>query len=156
MNEPKTGVIGMFKKICQPCSDNGLTPNRRQTFTWANVASLRHNALMICNIWLVGNIGLIIARFMITSWNENIFRVTGPLWGIHWSPVISPHKGQWRGALTFSLISVWTKGWVSNRDASDLRRHCAHFDVTIMSSPRRYAYWKKLIHYDLVTSYGVT
>ena len=24
--------------------------------------------------------------------------------GIHWSPVNSPHKGQWRGALMFSLI----------------------------------------------------
>ena len=27
--------------------------------------------------------------------------------GIHRSPVNSPHKGQWRGALTFSLICVW-------------------------------------------------
>ena len=26
------------------------------------------------------------------------------VWGIHWSPVNSPHKGQWRGALMFSLI----------------------------------------------------
>ena len=24
--------------------------------------------------------------------------------GIHWSPVNSPHRGQWRGALMFSLI----------------------------------------------------
>ena len=23
------------------------------------------------------------------------------VWGIHWSPVNSPHKGQWRGALSF-------------------------------------------------------
>ena len=28
--------------------------------------------------------------------------------GIHRSPVNSPHKGQWRGALTFSLICVRT------------------------------------------------
>ena len=27
--------------------------------------------------------------------------------GIHRSPVNSPHKGQWRGALMFSLICVW-------------------------------------------------
>ena len=26
------------------------------------------------------------------------------VWGIHWSPVNSPHKGHWRGALMFSLI----------------------------------------------------
>ena len=28
--------------------------------------------------------------------------------GTHRSPVNSPHKGQWRGALMFSLICVWT------------------------------------------------
>ena len=26
------------------------------------------------------------------------------VWGIHWSPVNSPHKGQWRGAFMFLLI----------------------------------------------------
>ena len=29
--------------------------------------------------------------------------------GIHRSPVNSPHKGQWRGAVTFSLICAWIK-----------------------------------------------
>ena len=51
--------------------------------------------------------------------------------GIHWSPVNSPHKGQWRGALMFSLICVWVNGWVNNREAGDLRRYCAHYDVTL-------------------------
>ena len=32
--------------------------------------------------------------------------------GIHRSPVNSPHKGQWRGALMFSLISAWINGWL--------------------------------------------
>ena len=50
--------------------------------------------------------------------------------GIHRSPVNSPHKGQWRGALMFSLKCAWTNGWVHNRDADDLRRHRAHYDVT--------------------------
>ena len=30
--------------------------------------------------------------------------------GIHRSPVNSPHKGQWRGALMFSLICAWING----------------------------------------------
>ena len=30
--------------------------------------------------------------------------------GIHRSPVVSPHKGQWHGALIFSLICAWTVG----------------------------------------------
>ena len=52
--------------------------------------------------------------------------------GIHRSPVNSPHKGQWRGALIFSLICVWINGWENNREAGDLRRYRPHYDVTIM------------------------
>ena len=52
--------------------------------------------------------------------------------GIHRSPVNSPHKGQWRGALMFSLICAWINGWVNNREAGDLRRHYAHYDVTVI------------------------
>ena len=56
--------------------------------------------------------------------------------GIHRPPVNSPHKGQWRGALMFSLICAWINGWVNNREAGDLRRHHAHYDVTVM-------YWQQ-------------
>ena len=35
--------------------------------------------------------------------------------GIHRSPVNSPHKGQWRGALMLSLIRAWLNAWVNNR-----------------------------------------
>ena len=35
--------------------------------------------------------------------------------GNHRSPLNSPHKGQWRGALMFSLIYAWKDGWVNNR-----------------------------------------
>ena len=54
------------------------------------------------------------------------------VWGIHRSPVISPHKGQWRRALMFSLICARINGWVNNRKAGDLRRHQAHYDITVM------------------------
>ena len=52
--------------------------------------------------------------------------------GIHRSPVNSAHKGQWRGALMFTLIYVWTNGWLNNREAGDLRRYRAHYDVRVM------------------------
>ena len=52
--------------------------------------------------------------------------------GIHRFPVNSPHKGQWRGALIFSLICVWINGWVYNREAGDWRRYRAHFDISVM------------------------
>ena len=46
--------------------------------------------------------------------------------GIHRSPVNSPHKDQWRGALMFSLICTWINGWVNKRKAGDLRRRRTH------------------------------
>ena len=39
--------------------------------------------------------------------------------------------GTWRGALMFSLIGVWMNGWVNNREAGDLRRYRAHYDVIV-------------------------
>ena len=53
--------------------------------------------------------------------------------GIHRSPVNSPHKGQWREALMFSLICVWISGWVNNREAGDLRRYGADYDTTVIN-----------------------
>ena len=53
--------------------------------------------------------------------------------GIHRSPVNSPHKGQWRGALMLSLICTRTNGWINNGEAGDLRWYRAHYDVTVTS-----------------------
>ena len=41
-------------------------------------------------------------------------------------------KGQWRGALIFSLVCALANVWVNNRDAGDLRRHRSHYYVTVM------------------------
>ena len=51
---------------------------------------------------------------------------------IHRSLVKSTHEGQWCGALMFSLICAQISGWVNNREAGDLRRHRAHYDVIVM------------------------
>ena len=48
-------------------------------------------------------------------------------------PVNSPHKGQWRGALMFSLVYAWINDWVYNSEACDLRRHRGHYDVNVMT-----------------------
>ena len=50
--------------------------------------------------------------------------------GIHQSPVNSPRKGQWRGA----MICVWINGRLNNREAGDLRRYRAHYDVIVMGN----------------------
>ena len=75
-------------------------------------------------------------QHMMTSSNGNIFRVTGHLCGEFTGPRWIPHTKamQWRGALMFSLIFVWINGWVNNREAGDLRRHRAHYDVIVMKA----------------------
>ena len=52
--------------------------------------------------------------------------------GINRPPVNSPHKGQWCGTLIFSLICTRISCWVNNREADDLRRHRADYDVIVM------------------------
>ena len=54
---------------------------------------------------------------------------------VGYSPVTGefPAKGQWSGALMFSLIPIWINGCVNNHDTGDLRRHRAHYDVTVIS-----------------------
>ena len=53
--------------------------------------------------------------------------------GIHRSPMNFQQKGQWSGALMFSLICVWIHSCVNNSETGDWRRHRAHYDVTVMS-----------------------
>ena len=62
--------------------------------------------------------------------------------GIHRSPVNSPHKGQWRGALMISLICAWINGWVNTCEAGDLRCHRTHYDATVMNKERK---WPQLL-----------
>ena len=47
------------------------------------------------------------------------------------SPVNSPHKGQWRRSLMFSLICAWINCLVNDRETGDLRRRHAQYDVML-------------------------
>ena len=55
--------------------------------------------------------------------------------GNHQSPLDTPHKVQWLGALMFSLICAWRNGWANNRDAGDVRGHRAHYGATTVMGP---------------------
>ena len=66
----------------------------------------------------------------VIKWNH-FLRYCPFVWGIHRSPVNSPHKGQWRGDLMFSLIFAWINGLINNHEAywfetpsRSLWRHC--------------------------------
>ena len=100
-----------------------------------------HNDVIILSATCVGlasatntNHGCV--QWYITCWRnqmEIFLRYWPFVWGNHRSPVIFLHKGQWRGALMFSLICAWIYGWANNREFVDLRRHRDHDDVTVMS-----------------------
>ena len=80
------------------------------------------------------------SRWIITWWRHQMETFSASLalcGGIHRSLVNSPHKGQWRGALMFSLTCAWINGWVNNRETGDLRRHRAHYDVIVMKKIAR-------------------
>ena len=76
-------------------------------------------------------------RGTLRSFHDDVIKWNFPRYGpfvrgIHRSPVNSPHKGQWRGALIFSSICAWINGWENNRKAGDLRHMRAHYDVIVM------------------------
>ena len=71
------------------------------------------------------------------------------VWGIHRSRVNSPHKGQWRGALMFLWSAPWINERVTNRQAGDLRRHRAHYDIIVMNNGRvTFILWQHVGYLD--------
>ena len=72
---------------------------------------------------------LLLKKFYRTWWRhqtETFSTLLAVVRGIHRPQVNSPHKGQWRGALMFSLICAWTNVWVNNHS------HSAQYDVIVM------------------------
>ena len=62
-------------------------------------------------------------RRRVSAWHDDVIkwkhfpRYWPSVRGINRSSVNSPHKGQWRGALMFSLICARINGWVNNGEA---------------------------------------
>ena len=98
-------------------------PDKWQPFCRLGFLASRHQSI-IWTIFLYFNDDVIKWKHFPCYWPF--------VWGIYRSPVNSSHKGQWRGALMFSLICFWINAWVNNRKAGDLRRHHAYYDVTVM------------------------
>ena len=70
---------------------------------------------------------------MMASSNGNIFRVIGPLCGEFTGHRWIPHtKASDVELWCFLWSAPWINGWVNNREAGDLKRHRAHYDVILM------------------------
>ena len=57
------------------------------------------------------------------------------------SPVTGEFPTQKPVTRMFSLILAWINSWVNNREAGDLRRHHAHYDVTLMKASNGRITW---------------
>ena len=111
---------------------------QKQSFWYCTYLNL---SICIISVWIQAGTGLFfntpIGQFCkyddIIKWKQ-FPRYWPFVRGIHWSSVNSPHRGQWRGALMFSLICARTNGWANNRYAGDSIRYRAHYGVTIMDN----------------------
>ena len=56
--------------------------------------------------------------------------------GFHRSPVKFPLQSPVTRSFDVFFICAWINGWVNNREAGDLRRNRAHYDVNIMLRSR--------------------
>ena len=68
-------------------------------------------------------------RHQMETFSALLGHLCGEFTGHRWIPCTEASDAQLWG---FSLICAWINGWVNNRGAGDLRRHRAHYDVTVM------------------------
>ena len=92
-------------------------------------------------------IELLVSKYVMTSSNGNIFRVTVPLCGEFTGHWWIPHTKASDAELWCFLWSApWITGWVNNHEAGDLRRHHAHYDVTVMQTES----FSENFNYDII------
>ena len=86
-----------------------------------------------------------------TSLNGNIFRVTGHLCGEFTGHRWIPHtKASDAELWCFLWYLPEYYGWLNNREAGDLRRYLAHYDVIVMSAISPYLnQWWSLVNWTI-------
>ena len=84
-------------------------------------------------MWQVPSATEVPVKFMMTTSNGNPFCVTGPLCGEFTGHGLIPcTKASDAELWCFLWSAPWMNDWVYNRDAGDLRRHRADYDVIVM------------------------
>ena len=133
-----TEAIGFRSRFSQ-CVDYMRFNEKSFCFRWQETTKLMlffntetSSLVVLCDLrYLTGNISSVMTKHMGVQ-QKHFPRYWPYVRGIHRWPVNSPHKGQWRGALIFSLICVWISRWESNREAGDLRHHRTNCYVIVM------------------------
>ena len=88
--------------LCWHHANLSIVSIAKQSSYWSCFSCANHWFEAISDRWFI----------FLTWWRhqmETFSALLAIVRGIHRSLVNSPHKGQWRGALMFSLICVWSK-----------------------------------------------
>ena len=114
------------------CTEMGLGLN--QFYRSVIFAVCRITEALITRIWR-----WYLTSFATAKWWRHQMESFPRYWrfvrGIRRSSANSPHKGQWQ-ILMFSLICARINGWVNSREAGNLRRHHAHYDIIVVKLGR--------------------
>ena len=140
MCKPVQCVISMWMPLVLFVSDNGCSSAKVSCFICTRRLINFILSYLILSSLILSYLILWFHHHNITWWHhqwKHFLRYWPSVRGIHRSPVNSPHKGQWRGALMFSLICAWINSWVNNSEAGDLRHHRTHYDVILMNVLRK-------------------
>ena len=172
LNVLRVTESGPVKPLCDSVCKRGLIASRwdnaplYDSCDWKEI--MDRNFMQIVLLWTInmeadGRTKLSCSPFSCFPWSKSHDDVIKwkhfpRCWpfvrGIHQSQVNSPHKGQWRGTLMFSLICALNKrlskqmwGWWFETPSRYLRRHCN--GIGIVS-------WPTLVHRPLQATFHMT
>ena len=124
---PGPKFLPIYVKLTQSIVMN-LSLRHTDAVTWLIMLSLRYAQLDIYRWQAITSEVVYDPHNDVIKW-KHFPRYWPFVRGIHRSPVNSPHRGQWCGALMYYLICAWINGWVNNGEAGDLGRHSAHYNA---------------------------
>ena len=123
----------MTQEAAMAISDLGYMRQEHRCLQWSRYRYHRTSWCILYILWYIvcERLCCILYHDDVIKW-KHFPRYWPFVRGIHRWPVNSPHKGQWRRALMFPLSCFRIYEWANNREAGDLRRLLAHYDVTVM------------------------
>ena len=101
---------------------------RAVTYTKKNDPSLSEFAIIVSSFFSTECICYL--HYDVMKWK--LFPVTGPLCGEFTGHGEFPTQRPVTRSLMYFFMCAWINVWVNNREAGDLRRHPAHYDVIVM------------------------